>query len=244
MRRWALIGAVVVFVLGALLVVRPFIAYQHDQPSEIPSPASLLATDTVQLRGGQQACFAHAVAEHHSEILRYKVSSPAGPAPEMRVRIFGGGYDYTATIPPGLLDTQTAQAAMPAPPADLPVTVCIANQGPQAVGLFASSDLRSRSRSIAVIGRKSTQKSIWFAFYEPAPRAITERIPATIERMTVFRPHWVKPWLLWIIAVLFLAGTPIAVVWAYLRALREDGVDDLRAVDVDRRRAWWRRYVD
>lgn len=244
MRRWAIVGAVVVCVLGALLVVRPFVAFQRDQPAEIPSPASLISTDTVQLRAGQQACFDHAVAERHSEILRYKVSSPAGPAPEMTVRIFGGGYDYTATIPPGLLDTQTAQAAMPAPPADLPVTVCIADKGPQDVGLFASSDQRSRSRSIAFVGKKDTEKSIWFAFYEPAPRAITERLPDTIARMTVFRPHWVGQWLLWVIAVLFLVGTPIAVIWAYVRALDDDGVDDLRAVDVDRRRAWWRRYVD
>jgi hypothetical protein len=244
MRRWAIAGAVVVLVLGALFVVRPFIAFQRDQPAEIPTPASLIATDTVQLAAGQRACFSDAVAEHHSEILRFRVSSPEGPAPEMRVRITGPAYDFTATIPPGLLDTQTAQAAMPAPPADLPVRVCIRNQGPQSVGLFASSDQRSRSRSIAFVGGKSTEKSIWFGFYEPQARAITERIPDTIARMTVFRPHWAGQWLLWAIAILFLAGAPIVVVWAYVRALREDGVDDLAKMEIRGRRAWWRRYVD
>jgi hypothetical protein len=243
MRRAALIGAIAVFVLGALFVVRPFLALQRDQPAEIPSPASLLSTDTVALRGGQQACF-DAVAEHHSEIVRFKVSSPAGPAPGMSVRLAGDGYAYTAMIPPGLLDTQTAQAAMPAPPRDVPVRVCIRNLGPQRVGLFASSDPRSRSRSLAFKGTKNTEKSIWFAFYEPTSRAITERIPDTIQRITVFRPHWVKVWLLWIIGALFLLGTPFAITWAYVRSLDDDGVDDLSKVDVDRRRAWWQRLLD
>jgi hypothetical protein len=244
MRRWAITGAVVVFVLGLLLVVRPFIAAPRDQPAEIPSPQSLISTDTVQLRGGQQACFDHAVAERHSGVLRFKVSSPAGPAPAMTVHIVGPGYDQTVPIPAGLLDTQEAQAPMPPPPTDVPVTVCIRNAGPQAVGVFASSEQRSRSRSIASVGGKSTEKSIWFAFYEPGARTITERFATTIERMTVFRPHWVKVWLLWIVAVLFLIGTPIAVVWAYVRSLREDGVDDLATFNVERRRSWWQRYVD
>ncbi len=46
MRRAAVLGAVVVFVLGALFVVRPFVAAQRDMPAEIPSPASLVRTDT------------------------------------------------------------------------------------------------------------------------------------------------------------------------------------------------------
>jgi hypothetical protein len=244
MRRWAIAGAVVVFVLGLLLVVRPFVATPRDQPAEIPSPPSLLTTDTVQLKGGREACSRYAVAEHRSGVVRFKVSSPAGPAPAMSVHIFGPGYDQTVPIPAGLLDTQTAQAPIPPPPTDVPVTICIRNAGPQAVGLFASSEQRSRSRSIAFVGKRSTGKSIWFAFYEPSGRAITERIPATIERMTVFRPHWVKAWMLWIVAALFLVGMPIGVIWAYVRSLREDGVDDLRRFDVNRRRSWWQRYVD
>jgi hypothetical protein len=244
MRRWAITGAVVVFALGLLFVVRPFVAAPRDQPAEIPSPQALLSTDTVQLRGGQQACFAHAVLERHSGVMRFKVSSPAGPAPALSVHIAGPGYDQTIPIAAGLLDTQEAQAPVPAPRGDVPVRVCIRNLGPQAVGLFASSEQRSRSRSLAFVGGTNTEKSIWFAFYEPAARTITERFTDTIQRMTVFRPHWVKVWLLWAIAILFLVGTPIAVMWAYVRSLREDGVDDLTTFDVDRRRSWWRRYVD
>lgn len=243
MRRWAIIGAVVVFVLGAVFVARPFVATQRDMPAEIPSPASLVSTSSVPLAPGKPVCFDNAVAERHSELVRFRVSSPAGPAPQMTVTVDGPGYDAKAVIPAGLLDTQTAQAPIPAPPTDVPVRVCIRNDGTTPVGLFASND-RTRSRSLATIDGKNTGQSVWFAFYEPRWRAISERVPLTIDRMTVFRPSWVHPWLLWIIAVLFLAGVPIAVVWALVRALRDDGVDDLRKVDVDVARPAWRRFLD
>jgi hypothetical protein len=243
MRRWAIIGAVVVFVLGALFVVRPFVATQHDMPAEIVSPASLVSTSSVPLAPGKPVCFDDAVAERHSEFVRFRVSSPEGPAPQMTVTIKGPGYDATAVIPAGLLDTQTAQAPIPAPLVDVPVRVCIRNDGETPIGLFASND-RTRSRSIAKIDGKSTNQSVWFAFYEPRWRAIGERVPLTIDRMTVFRPAWVHSWLLWIIAVLFLVGIPIAVVWALVRALRDDGTDDLRKVDVGVARPAWRRFLD
>jgi hypothetical protein len=243
MRRWAIIGAVVVFVLGALFVVRPFVSAQRDMPAEIVSPASLNVTATIPLKPGHPICFDHAVAERHSEFVRFRVSSPDGPAPQMTVTIDGPTYAAKATIPAGLLDTQTAQAPIPAPPTDEPVRVCISNDGKTPTALFASTD-RAQSRSLATIDGKLQAGSVWFAFYEPRWRAISERVPLTIDRMTVFRPGWVHPWLLWIIAILFLVGVPVVSVWALVRALRDDGADDLRNVDVDVRRRTWQRFLD
>jgi hypothetical protein len=243
MRRWALIGAVVVFVLGALLVVRPFVSEQRPMPSEIPSPASLVETSSVPLDPGHPACFDDVVAERHSEFVQFRVSAPNGPAPQLTVTIKGPGYAASAVIPPGLQDTQTAQAPIPAPPADVPVRVCISNDGKTPIALFASTD-RTRSRSATVIDGKTVYASVWFAFYEPQWRAISERVPLTIDRMSVFRPGYAAPWVLWIIAVLFLVGVPIGVVWALVRALRDDGAGDLREVDVDTARPAWRRFLD
>jgi len=235
-------SAVVVLVLGALFVVRPFVAKQRDQPAEVPSPASLLNTDTVPLAKGSPACFRDAVAEHHSEIIRFKVASPNGPAPPIDVRITGPGYAYTAKIPAGQPDGAVVQAPIPAPPGDIPVRVCFANEGEPPIGLFASND-RTRSRSIASIDGELTGKSIWFTFAEPAPRAILERLPDTVGRMTVFRPDYVGRGLLWALAVLFVIGMPVGVVWAYARALRDDERAAPRELDVNERRSLWRRLV-
>lgn len=242
MRKAAVWSAVVVLALGALFVVRPFVAKPRDQPAEMPSPASLANTDTVPLEPGSPVCFRYAVAEHHSEFVRFKVASPDGPAPPIDVRIVGPGYRYTAHVPAGQPDGAVVQAPMPAPPRDVPVRVCFVSRGAPAIGLFASND-RTRSRSIAYIDGTSTNKSVWFTFAEPAPRAILERLPDTIRRMTVFRPSYVGRGLLWAIAVLFVVGVPTGVVWAYARGLRDDERERPRPLDVNERRSWWRRVV-
>lgn len=243
MRRAAIIGAVVALVLGAVFVVRPFVSQQRPTPAGIPSPASVSSTDSVPLERGHPVCFDDAVAERHAERFSFRVATPLGPAPELSVSIRGPGYDFTAPIAPGLQDGQTAEAAIPAPLVDVPVKVCIRNRGDVPIGLFAAND-RARSRSTAVIEGEDTGKSVWFAFEEPRWHAITERLPVTLDRMTVFRPDYVGRGLLWILAVLFVVGAPIAIVWAYVRSLREDGLDGPPPLDVNRPRSRWRRFVD
>jgi hypothetical protein len=247
MRKAAVISAVVVLVLGALLVVRPFVAAQRDQAAEIVSPASLTQTDTVELAPGHPVCFGDAVIERHSEIARFKIGSPTNGTPPIDVNIHGGGYDYTAKVPAGTLQEQLVSVPVPAAPTDLQVDVCFANRGKAPVSLFASND-RTRSRSIATVDGKVAGgppgKSVWFGFYEAVPRSITERLPTTLERMTVFRPHYVTRGVLWVLAVLLLVGVPVGIVWGYQRALRDDERSEPpRELDVNRERTPWQRFV-
>jgi hypothetical protein len=46
-----------------------------------------------------------------------------------------------------------------------------------------------------------------------------ERASATIERIAIFRPGIVGPWLLWPLAALVLVGIPAGAVWAWQRGL-------------------------
>lgn len=243
MRRAAIAGAAVVLVLGFVFVVRPFVAEQRPIPASIPSPASVDAVDIVPLEPKRPVCFDDAVAEAHAERFTFRVATPAGTSPEISVTIVGPDYRYTAVIPPGLQDGQIADAPMPAPLRDLPVRVCFRNRGDVPIGLFAAND-RTRSRSTARVAGEETHKSVWFSFGEPRWHALTERLALTIDRMTVFRPGYVGRALLWILAALFVFGAPIAVVWAYVRALRDDGLGGAPAIDVNRRRSRWRRFVD
>jgi hypothetical protein len=242
MRRAALLGALVVLALGALLVVRPFVAAQRDYPASVPSPASLRETSTVPLKPRDPVCFERAVIERHSEEVRFNVASPSGPAPAIRVRLRGDGYRYDGELPAGALDTQHVRVAIPAAPRDLEVRVCFENLGDEAIGLYASRD-RTRSRSLAVVDGEETDASIWFAFYENHPHTLLERLPATVERITVFRPGYVTTAVVWALVALFVVGAPAGAVWAYLRGLREDERAAPRELDVRRRRTWWQRLV-
>lgn len=243
MRRAALLGAAIVLVLGALFVVRPFVAAPRDYVASMPSPASLRGTSTVPIEPGRRTCFADAAIETHSEEIRFKVSSPGAPAPAIRVRVRGGPYDYTAELPAGTLDTQQVAVPIPAVPAALPVEVCFSTMGDrEGVGLYSSND-RTRSRSLARVDGRDTNQSIWFSFNESHPHTIAERLPTTVERMTTFRPAYVSEGVVWALIVLFVLGVPAGAVFAYVRALRDDERDAPPELDVSRRRSWWQRLV-
>jgi hypothetical protein len=232
----------VAFVAAAFVVVRPFVAAQRDFPAEIPSPASLLATDSVPLAPGAPVCFHDAVAEPHSQQARFKIATGGPPAPALRMSIRGAGYHQVVDIPAGAANYQLLQVPITPPATATPVRVCFRDRGRQAIALMASND-RTRSRSLAYVDGKLVDKSVWFAFYEAEPQAITERLPLILQRMATFRPGFVGPALLWVLAVLFVLGVPAAVVWAYVRGAREDEAAAGTGVDVNERRSRWRRWV-
>src|SRR5436190_21177217 len=132
MRRWAIAGAVVVLALGALFVLRPFMAKQRDYPAEIPSPSALQAVDSVPLAPGRPVCFRYAVAEAHSQQARFKLAAPGGPAGKLRLTLQatdGSGYHAAAVVPAGAVGGQLVSAPVVPPSAPTPLRVCIANEG-------------------------------------------------------------------------------------------------------------------
>jgi hypothetical protein len=234
-------AAVVCFVIAAFVVVRPFVAAQRDFPAEVVSPASLTSTDSVPLARGAPVCFGHAVIEPHSEQARFKIATGGPPAPALRMDVRGAGYHQTVAIPAGAPNFQLLQVPLAPPAQATPVRVCFHNRGRRPIALMASSD-RTRSRSTAVVGGRPVDKSVWFAFYESTPQAITERLPLIFRRMATFRPGFVGPALLWVLAVRFVVAVPAAVVWAYVWGTREDEAAEGAVVDVTARRSRWRRW--
>ena len=133
-----------------------------------------------------------------------------------------GGYRATGTIPGGY--AQTAELHLdfaPSPRGAVVARACVANRGPRTVGLFASGEPRTDSRSVTRIGRR-TVPDISLAFYERRPVSALERAPATAQRVSTFRPGIVAPWLVWLLAALFAVGVPVAVVAAVTSAAASD----------------------
>ena len=245
MRRWAVAGAVAVLALGAWFVVRPFMARQRDYPAEIPSPAALVSVDHVPLARGRPVCSAEVVVEPHSQQARFKIAAPAGPAGELRLSLVatdGSRYRYAVLVPPGAVDGQTLAVPVAPPIRPTEVRACIANHGARPIALLASGD-RTRSRSLATIRGEPTGKSVWFSFYEATPRSITERLPATLARMTTFRPGYVGRGLLWALLALLALGVPAGLVWALRRAFEEEEAA-APPLDVRLRRPAWRRWLE
>lgn len=230
--------------VGLVAVVRPFFAQQRDFAAGIPSPAALASTDSVPLARGRPVCFRYAVADRRAAQARFKVLTGGPPASALTLTLTGpGGYRAVGRVPAGAGDTQLVSAAFaPAPPRAMALRACIASAGARPVALFASSD-RTRSRSLASVGGRRIEKSVWFGFYEGSTKGFTERLGDTFDRMATFRPGFVGAWLLWPLFLAFLLGVPLVAVGAFVRAVEEDE-RAAEPFDLDRGRARGRRWLD
>ena len=100
------------------------------------------------------------------------------------------------------------------------VSICIRNAGDRRVALYASAD-RTNSRSHVFVDGRPVFPDFGIAFYEREPASILERLPASVERATVFRGPLTED-LLWVVLVLFVVGTPLGVMLALALSLRGD----------------------
>ena len=75
MRRAALAGGLIVLLLGALVVARPFLTRDRGLLATTPQPSPLTAVAAVTLRGGEQACLDQAVLDDRSEQARFSVGT-------------------------------------------------------------------------------------------------------------------------------------------------------------------------
>lgn len=241
MRRTWLAGAVVL-VAGVVLVVRPFVAAKRDYPDGVPSPAAVERADTVALVRARPVCFGHLAADQLSEQARFSIDVARGRvAGRLRLSLEaadGSGYSFARDVPPGSPSGAVAVLLTP-PPRPTAVRVCIENHGTVPVELLASTD-RARSRSVVGASATVPGRSVWFSFWEVTPRSIAERLPQTVERMTVFRPAYVTTGVLWVLLALLLLLAPALLLWACWRSGTEDAPDD--GLDVNavrsRRQRW------
>jgi hypothetical protein len=64
--------------------------------------------------------------------------------------------------------------------------------------------------------------AVQFWFYEPRPVSIAARLPLSLDRMQVFRPGFLGPWLFWPLALAFVVGVPAGAFWALWRTADDE----------------------
>jgi hypothetical protein len=221
MARPALIGGlaalVVTAVLGAAWATR-----SRDQADSVPSPPPLITLAFDNVAGGQRACTGPFVIDQHAGQARFKVVGRGRPTPPLTLVVTGtGGYRATGSIPGGYPQPGELRATFEPPPGAVVASACVANRGPRTVGLFASGETRSDSRSVTRIGRRQVP-DMTLELYEARPVSALKRAPVTARRLSTFRPGIVAPWLAAVLAALFVVGVPVAAVVAVVLAGARD----------------------
>jgi hypothetical protein len=235
MRRWGTITAVACLLIGGALWVVPWLTRSREMPAAVPSPAALFSIELVELGPGRTACSQNVALDPRGSRARLQVGTFGRPGEPLRLTLDGAAYRSASTIRGGYADGSVVVASLRPPAQATLVRACVENLGTRRVALLASAD-RTRSRSITSVEGRGTGKSAWLSFYEANRHSLLERSSPTIERMTIFRPGIVGPWLLWPLAALVLVGIPAGVVWAWHRGLAgEEANMSAWASDGDRR---------
>jgi hypothetical protein len=217
----SVLAGVVVIVVAAVAWWRPFLTDPRAYPASIPQPSPLYSLPFVKLKAGQDACFEPAVMDTHSQLAEFRVTTYKRRGAPIALTISGSGYRFAGRTPGGYPDGELLRVPVHAPPHDLAVRICLRNEGAHTIGLFGANDQTKAPFKVTVDG-KDSGAAVQFAFYERRPVSILHRLPASFDRMQVFRPGFLGPWLFWPLAIFCVVGVPLCALWALWRAVADE----------------------
>jgi hypothetical protein len=221
MRRAAQLSSVVVLVVGLALIAPSYLTRDRDYVAVTPQPPATEAATIVRLPSDGRACMNLVALDERSEQARLRPTTARGGPVPLEITIRGEGYQARGRAAADWRDGETVAVAVAPPPRSLEALVCVHNLGRRPVDLPAAID-RSRSRSRVLLDGKPSIAGFAIQFYERRPASIVDRLAVSVQRMSVLRPGLVGPVTLWPLLVLLVAGVPIAALWAFARAVRED----------------------
>jgi hypothetical protein len=214
----ALAGGLAMLVLTAALALT-WALRDREQAASIPSPPPLFELAFNDVRPGRQACTAPFVVDEYADEARINVVARGRPTPPLDVIVSGGTHRAGAIVPGGYVGPGELRVPIAPPPRAVVAQACFTNRGQRPVGLFASGEGRTDSRSVTRIGGRQVP-DMTLGFYERAPVDALRRAPQTAQRMSTFRP--VAPAAVAVLALIALL-VPVGAVAATVRAAAEEG---------------------
>lgn len=177
----------------------------------------------VRIKKGQEACLTQVGMTPRTQVAVFTVLTHDGkPAQPLTLTASGDGYRATAAVD-GYVDGKPVAQALDPPSGDLVGQVCWRNDGRRAVWLAGVIDPRAASvRSQTLIDGQPGQPDVSLRFDERKPSSMLGHLTQGFERLALWKPGIVGPWLLWILAVLLVVALPVGAVWAYAAAVRRD----------------------
>jgi hypothetical protein len=221
MRRASVFVAAAVLLVGLGVLAPRFLTRDRDYLSVTPQPPAVEAPAFLNLPADGRACMNLVALDHRSEEARIRPAIESRPVP-FDITITGeDGYQAHGRAEADYEAGDVVALSVKPPPRSLIATVCLHNDGERAVALAAVVD-RRRSRSNVLVDGVPSQPGFVIQFAERQPVSLLERMPNSIGRMTVLRPGIVGEGALWVLVGLFVVGVPLATLWAFARAVRDD----------------------
>ena len=211
MRRLAMLALIgYAAVLGAfgVFIGIPFLTEERDIPAEVPSPSALFFTSLDVVPGGGRLCMTDVTITKQTAHVRYQIGTYKKPGPPLELTIRGDSYSARVAERRGYKDNAIHAVAIPKPPRDQLVTVCIRNRGRSKIAFYAAAD-RAISRVNVFVDHERVVPTPSLSFHERAPVSLADRAGVTAARIATFRGFLGHTWMVWVLAILFAIGVPV-----------------------------------
>jgi hypothetical protein len=205
----ALGGGVVLIVLLFALIL-PALDSSRRIATEIPQPPPLQSVSLVEIPGGQQACSDQIGLLPGRQVAEMRIGT-YGKAPAPLVfELSAPGYRETISVAPSYMDNGLLDVAFEGPATALEGSVCLTNLGRTPVALYAAAG-HSESRSSTTVDGRPWPANFDLAFYAAKQQSLLDDAGTIMRRLRLFHAH-VGLGLLWVLALLFVIGVPLAAV--------------------------------
>ncbi len=196
----------------------PFLDEKRRIATDVPQPAPLFAVALVELQPSQRACADEIDLLPGRQVAEMRVGTFGKRPSPLLMTLTGPGYSESIPVAPTYIDNALVDVPFSGPVKALEGRVCVSNHGRRRIALYASED-RTRSRSRTLVDGRPWPSNFDLAFYAARSQSLLDRAGAIMRRMRLFHPL-LGVGLLWLLAVLFAIGVPLASVAAVAAADR------------------------
>jgi hypothetical protein len=226
-RTASLVGLLVVLV-AAVGWWGPFLARDRDVATSTPSPGPYYSRLDVPLRPGSQACVARVPLDTATGRVRFRVAGRRPGLARVAIEAAAPGYRQRRALTVRLPRDMTpapALAAIAPPPSDRLGTVCLRNQGDSPLGVYGTNEAPSIGLSQTSVDGRSlgATHGAELALFEARRASVLGRLGTLASRAADLTGGLAPAWLVWPLAVLLVAGAPLAVLGGLWLALRDEG---------------------
>jgi hypothetical protein len=214
-----------VLVLGGLLLwFLPAMKIKEQVTAGVPTPPALSVLSEFAVAPHEKACMNLITITHESALVAFNLR-PAIPGPRLgppvELVLTGPGYRSSANVPGGYPGGSVTLPVTP-PSRELIGEACFLNVGRSTVLLDGTSEARTAARSSTVVAGRPVAGDIAMTFFESKPRTILSRLGEIFTHASNLTEGLIPVWLVWLIAILAMAGIPAGAIAAFWQSLRGD----------------------
>jgi hypothetical protein len=229
MRRGVLAGTLVLFLAWFLVKALPFLTDGRPAtwatPTSTPFSGDQLAPVTVP--AGGRICVSGMPWAPDARYVQLRVlPGVRGRSPALDVLATAPGYRAAATIPAGLPQNADAIAKIDPAPREVTGSLCVTNRGTTKLGFYGVLEKGRLAAPVEVTvdGRPSADRQLSVTLLTNPSQSLLGRFDDVLDHVAAFRP--VGPWLVWLLALALMLGTPLALALTLAAAVGEDERDD------------------